>query len=171
MRVTMRFLANVKPERFLEAGNPTGLTGLLTHATPRPTLLHLYQATLERLKTFPEHSVYRKAAEAVTLHRMEIVESVKPHGYKEWLERAKKLNKEIKDRRDKASGKDVDQYTGEGKWVEKEALRSINEEIENLEEELSHEPPLESSQYVSRPKRRIFIYLVALSNFYADFFI
>lgn len=144
----MRFLANVKPERFLEAGNPTGLTGLLTHATPRPTLLHLYQATLERLKTFPEHSVYRKAAEAVTLHRMQIVESVKPHGYEEWLEWVEQSNKEIKELRGKAFAKDVDRRMGEESWVEKESLRLSYEEINKLEEESSHEPPLESSQYV-----------------------
>lgn len=96
MRTAARLLAIVKPERFLEAGNPTGLTGLYTHPNPRPTLLLLYDETLERLKSFPEHSVYRQAAEAVTRHRMNILNSIKPSGYNEWAERARKLIEENK---------------------------------------------------------------------------
>lgn len=84
----MRMLASVKPERFLEAGNPTGLTGLFTHPSPRSTLLYLYSATLEKLKAFPEHSVYRQSTEALTKHRHNVVDSVKPPGYNEWTKRA-----------------------------------------------------------------------------------
>ncbi|MCJ1464284.1 hypothetical protein MMC07_002897 [Pseudocyphellaria aurata] len=87
MRVTMRRLASVKPGRFLEAGDPTGLTGLLTHPSPRSTLLYLYSATLEKLKWFPKHSVYRQSTEALTKHRYNVVDSVKPPGYDEWLKR------------------------------------------------------------------------------------
>lgn len=88
MRAAMRLLASVKPERFLEAGNPTGLTGLFTHSSPRPTLLYLYSATLEKLKAIPEHSVYRQSTEALTKHRYNIVDSFKPPGYDEWRKRA-----------------------------------------------------------------------------------
>lgn len=94
MRNTLRLLAVVKPGRYLEAGNPTGLTGLFTHPAPRSTLLYLYAATLDRLKEFPEHSVYRQSTEALTKHRMRIVESIKPKGYDEWAEKAaEKLEK------------------------------------------------------------------------------
>ncbi|KAI9756702.1 MAG: hypothetical protein M1815_003067 [Lichina confinis] len=90
MRVFSRLLANVKPARFLEPNTPTGLTGLLTHSTPRSTLLYLYDTTLEKLKPFPESSVYRQSTEALTRHRRDIIESVKPEGYDAWVERSKK---------------------------------------------------------------------------------
>ncbi|KAI1909808.1 hypothetical protein LOZ53_002845 [Ophidiomyces ophidiicola] len=89
MRATLRLLANVKPGRYLEPFAPTGLTGLATHPNPRPTLIYLYQSTLERLKDIPESSVYRKSTEALTRHRLNIVESVKPPGFGSWLERVK----------------------------------------------------------------------------------
>ncbi len=88
MRNTLRLLAVVKPGRYLEAGNPTGLTGLFTHPAPRSTLLYLYGATLDKLKTFPEHSVYRQSTEALTKHRMKIIESIRPEGYDEWAKKA-----------------------------------------------------------------------------------
>ena len=85
MRAALRLLADVKPGRFLEADNPTGLTGLFTHPSPRLALIGLYNETLDRLGTLPEHSVYRKSAEAITSHRLDIVKSVKPEGYEEWV--------------------------------------------------------------------------------------
>ena len=88
MRNTLRLLAVVKPGRYLEAGNPTGLTGLFTHAAPRSTLLYTYGAILDKLKAFPDHSVYRQSTEALTKHRMKIIESIKPEGYDEWEKRA-----------------------------------------------------------------------------------
>ena len=88
MRNTLRLLAVVKPGRYLEAGNPTGLTGLLTHAAPRSTLLYTYGAILDKLKAFPEYSVYRQSTEALTKHRMKIIESIKPEGFEEWEKRA-----------------------------------------------------------------------------------
>lgn len=91
MRSTFRLLANVKPARYLEPFAPTGLTGLVTHPSPRPTLIYLYTTTLEKLKAFPESSVYRQSTEALTRHRLQIVESTKPPGFDEWLERAKKI--------------------------------------------------------------------------------
>ena len=88
MRVTLRLLAAIKPGRYLEPGNPTGLTGLFTHPSPRSRLLYLYGLTLEKLKAFPESSVYRQSTEALTKHRMNIIEQVKPAGYEEWQKRA-----------------------------------------------------------------------------------
>lgn len=85
----MRLFANVKPGRFLEAGTPTGLTGLFTHEAPRSTLMYIYTSTLEKLKALPETSVYRQSAESLTNHRLNIVESVKPPGWDEWAEKAK----------------------------------------------------------------------------------
>ena len=88
MRSTTRLLASVqRSSKFLEPYAPTGLTGLLTHPSPRGTLLYLYSSTLEKLKEFPEHSVYRQSAEALTKHRMAILESIKPAGLEEWQKR------------------------------------------------------------------------------------
>ncbi|KAH9207745.1 ETC complex I subunit conserved region-domain-containing protein [Leptodontidium sp. 2 PMI_412] len=89
MRRTLRQLAAVKPSRYLEAGTPTGLTGLFTHAAPRSTLLYLYSSTLDKLQAFPESSLYRQSTEALTKHRMAIVSAVEPEGYKAWSEKAK----------------------------------------------------------------------------------
>ncbi|KAI1110789.1 ETC complex I subunit conserved region-domain-containing protein [Nemania sp. NC0429] len=94
MRRTLRLLANVKPARYLEAGNPTGLTGLFTHSSPRSTLLYVYSRTLEKLQQFPESSLYRKSVEAQTKHRMAIVEAAEPPGYSEWAQRAQKIIEE-----------------------------------------------------------------------------
>lgn len=86
MRPTARVFA-----RYLEAGTPTGLTGLWTHATPRSTLLYLYGTTLSKLQSIPETSMYRQSVEAVTKHRMSLVEQMIPPGYNEWAVRAKEL--------------------------------------------------------------------------------
>ncbi|KLU81197.1 hypothetical protein MAPG_00291 [Magnaporthiopsis poae ATCC 64411] len=91
MRRTIQRLASVKPARYLEPGIPTGLTGLRTHGSPRATLLYLYSSTLEQLKAVPEHSVYRQSVEALTKHRMAIVEAAVPPGHAEWLARAQKI--------------------------------------------------------------------------------
>jgi NADH dehydrogenase (ubiquinone) 1 alpha subcomplex subunit 5 len=92
MRASLRLFAAVRPAaRYLEAGTPTGLTGVPTHASPRSTLLYLYTSTLDKLKAVPEHSVYRQSVEAVTKHRMSLVEAVVPPGYDEWADKAHKL--------------------------------------------------------------------------------
>lgn len=91
MRPAIRLFASLSRTTYLEAGAPTGLTGLLTHGTPRSTLLYLYSSTLDALKQFPEHSVYRKSTEALTKHRLSIVESVKPEGLSAWHDRVNKL--------------------------------------------------------------------------------
>lgn len=86
MKPTIRLFA-----RYLEAGTPTGLTGLWTHATPRSTLLYLYGTTLSRLQNIPESSLYRQSVEAVTKQRLALVEAQVPPGYEEWAVKAKKL--------------------------------------------------------------------------------
>ncbi|KAK4450706.1 putative NADH dehydrogenase 1 alpha subcomplex subunit 5 [Podospora aff. communis PSN243] len=91
MRRTFRLLAAVKPARYIESGRPTGLAGLYSHPSPRSTLLFLYSSTLDKLKAVPEHSVYRQSVEAVTKHRMQIVEQAVPPGYEEWAVTARKL--------------------------------------------------------------------------------
>ncbi|KAF2163935.1 hypothetical protein M409DRAFT_25712 [Zasmidium cellare ATCC 36951] len=92
MRAALRLLASVqRSSQFLEPGAPTGLTGLFTHPSPRTTLLYVYHSTLEKLKQFPEHSVYRQSLEALTKHRMEIVESVRPAGLSEWQKRVEPI--------------------------------------------------------------------------------
>lgn len=89
MRAAARLLASVKPGQVLEAGTPTGLTGLLTHPSPRSALLYHYSNTLEKLKQIPESSVYRQSTEALTKHRLAIVEQSKPKGWDEWQEKVK----------------------------------------------------------------------------------
>lgn len=89
-------LANMRPStrllaRYLEAGTPTGLTGLWTHSTPRSTLLYLYGTTLSRLQAIPPTSLYRQSVEAVTKHRMALVEAQVPPGYDAWAVKAKEL--------------------------------------------------------------------------------
>jgi NADH dehydrogenase (ubiquinone) 1 alpha subcomplex subunit 5 len=91
MRRTSRLLAAVKSARYLEAGTPTGLTGLFTHAAPRSTLIYLYSSTLDKLKQLPESSVYRQSTEALTKHRLKIINSVVPAGFEEWSAKAKKI--------------------------------------------------------------------------------
>lgn len=88
MRTAPRLLAAVTPGQYLTPGNPTGLCGLFTHPSPRSSLIATYSATLSKLRALPEHSVYRKSAEAITRHRLSIIESVKPNGYEEWAARA-----------------------------------------------------------------------------------
>ncbi|TDZ16531.1 NADH-ubiquinone oxidoreductase 29.9 kDa subunit [Colletotrichum sidae] len=94
MRRTLRLLAGVKPVRYLEAGTPTGLTGLWTHNSPRSTLLYLYSTTLEKLKVVPEASLYRQSVEALTKHRFALVEATVPPGYEEWEKKAEQIVKE-----------------------------------------------------------------------------
>jgi NADH dehydrogenase (ubiquinone) 1 alpha subcomplex subunit 5 len=91
MRSTIARLAN--PSRFLTPGNPTGLTGLLTHPSPRTTLVVLYTSTLSKLKQFPAHSSYRTAVEALTKHRLNLVESYKPARWEEWNSKAQEVLK------------------------------------------------------------------------------
>lgn len=120
MRPSIRLLAQVKPSKYLEPFAPTGLAGLVTHPSPRPTLIFLYKSTLDKLKGFPESSVYRKSTEALTKQRLEIIESTRPPGYEAWLERVKKLVDEDPDRFQGAILRDgtyaaVQQHEAEGR--------------------------------------------------------
>ncbi|KAI9729722.1 MAG: hypothetical protein M1834_006673 [Cirrosporium novae-zelandiae] len=90
MKPALRLFAAIKPTRFLEPNAPTGITGLLTHPAPRSALLYLYSATLDKLRTIPESSAYRQSTEALTRHRLEIVEAIKPEGWDTWQEKARK---------------------------------------------------------------------------------
>jgi NADH dehydrogenase (ubiquinone) 1 alpha subcomplex subunit 5 len=91
MRPALRLLATATRGP-VETGAPTGLTGLFTHPTPRSTLLYLYSSTLDKLRShFPESSVYRQSTEALTRHRMTIIEAAKPAGLTEWQERVKQV--------------------------------------------------------------------------------
>ena len=91
MRATSRLFATVKSaSKYLEPHVPTGLTGLSTHPSPRPALIYTYRQTLKKLAEMPASSVYRQSTEALTKHRLEIVEAQKPEGYEAWLERARK---------------------------------------------------------------------------------
>ncbi|KAL6717266.1 hypothetical protein ACLMJK_005181 [Lecanora helva] len=171
MRPAIRLLAVVKPARYLEAGNPTGLTGLFNHPAPRSTLLYLYGSILEKLKSFPEHSVYRQSVEAVTKNRMSIIEAIKPEGYDEWARRAA----EKIERNPEAfqpggrheyltAGENGDVETGEGKeggpeWTSLEGTRAQEERAAESKlvrqgtkrspvavEDWEPEPALEASQ-------------------------
>lgn len=89
MRASLRLLAKVQPGKFLEVNSPTGLTGILTHPQPRPTLVYTYNQILNKLKAIPESSVYRQSTEAITKSRLKIIQDTKPAGYEEWLSRVK----------------------------------------------------------------------------------
>ena len=52
----------------------TGITGLNVHPNPLPKLVETYKSTLSVLSTIPQTSVYRQGAEAVTRHRLGVVE-------------------------------------------------------------------------------------------------
>jgi NADH dehydrogenase (ubiquinone) 1 alpha subcomplex subunit 5 len=76
MRASLRLLAPRLPPF-----SPTGITGVLTHPHPRPTLIALYNQTLFVLSQLPAHSVYRQSAENLTKHRLAAVKVVKPDGF------------------------------------------------------------------------------------------
>ncbi|MBE7182160.1 MAG: hypothetical protein INR71_13325 [Terriglobus roseus] len=84
MRAARRLLAAVRQSEHLQPGAPTGLTGLITHRSPRSALLYTYNSTLDHLKRLPETSVYRQSTEALTKHRLKVVESYLPAGYQAW---------------------------------------------------------------------------------------
>lgn len=141
MRTTTRLYATVKSAtRYLEANTPTGLTGLSTHPTPRPTLLLTYNQTLEKLKQIPANSVYRQSCEALTKQRLAIVEETKPPGYDEWLGRVQKVIESNPDAYGKfrATGAFVqEQLTFEGKstWDGKYTRRDARKEGSNTQSE------------------------------------
>lgn len=52
----------------------SGITGLAIHPKPFQALRETYGTTLQELKKIPSSAVYRQAAEAVTSHRLSLVE-------------------------------------------------------------------------------------------------
>ncbi|KAH0604484.1 uncharacterized protein H6S33_006861 [Morchella sextelata] len=76
--------------------SPTGLTGLLTHPNPRPTLIALYNHTLTLLSRLPAHSVYRKSVENLTRHRLAIISSVQPEGLEDYQQEIAALKQQHK---------------------------------------------------------------------------
>ncbi|ORX73794.1 hypothetical protein DL89DRAFT_4102 [Linderina pennispora] len=53
----------------------TGIVGVPVNPEARPQLIALYKRTLEEVKTkIPEKAVYRQSVEALTAHRLKIVE-------------------------------------------------------------------------------------------------
>lgn len=53
----------------------TGIHGIPVHPHPLPHLLQTYRSTLSLLSKMPPQAVYRQAAEALTNHRIGIVQS------------------------------------------------------------------------------------------------
>ncbi|KAI8849219.1 ETC complex I subunit conserved region-domain-containing protein [Chytridium lagenaria] len=53
----------------------TGIYGIPVHPNPRPELISLYHKLLSNVDRIPAHSVYRKSVEAMTKHRLQIVEA------------------------------------------------------------------------------------------------
>jgi NADH dehydrogenase (ubiquinone) 1 alpha subcomplex subunit 5 len=111
MRPSLRLLATAS--RILEPYTPTGIAGLTTHPAPRSALLYLYTNTLNKLKALPASSAYRQSTEALTKHRLAIVEGTKPEGFQEWLERIEKL-KEQNPELEKLVGKDINGIAAKG---------------------------------------------------------
>lgn len=89
MRPTPQLLASLskRSAAYLTPGAPTGLTGVLTHPSPRPHLLYLYNRTLDQLATLPSSSIYRQSTEALTRHRLAIVAAQVPAGFDAWQAR------------------------------------------------------------------------------------
>ncbi|KAL1635958.1 hypothetical protein SLS58_010009 [Diplodia intermedia] len=143
MRPALRLLAAVKPVgRVLEPGAPTGLCGLYTHPAPRSTLVYLYSKTLDRLKQFPESSVYRQSTEALTRRRLNIIERIEPAGLKEWEERVQKQINANPDAFEK-HGVAVRQTADGRSFVTIRGKPEVDEREEEWDGELDTEPALE----------------------------
>lgn len=118
MRSTTRLLAVISKNapipkgstQYLAANTPTGLTGVTTHPYPRPTLIHLYTDTLTKLAAFPQHSVYRQSAEAVTKSRLSVVADTIPPGFQEWQA---KIKEQLASNPEISEGRSFKTLTGE----------------------------------------------------------
>jgi len=53
----------------------TGITGLAVHPNPLPDLIKTYESTLSILSTIPQTSVYRQGTEALTRHKLNMVQT------------------------------------------------------------------------------------------------
>ena len=138
MRRTLRQLAAVKPARYLEAGTPTGLAGLLTHASPRSSLIYLYSSTLSKLSKFPESSLYRQSTEAVTNHRLNIVKSVLPEGiekYREYVKAFVEKNPDVMTKGREELAAEGIEYQGQRFEGEEFLVTTVGEEYDEIETE------------------------------------
>ncbi len=159
MRRTSKLLAAVKPARYLQAGTPTGLTGLVTHPAPRSTLIYLYSRTLDKLKELPVSSVYRQSTEALTKHRLKIISSAIPAGYKEWAAQARKIIAEHPEVFNTPEG-GVDYDGGRhlkeefaGKWfVTTKADPEDDDTVVEWDGEIDHGPELEGTRTTEERK-------------------
>ena len=52
----------------------TGITGLKVHHDPLPELKKTYESTLQTLSAIPSSSVYRQGTEALTQHKLKVLE-------------------------------------------------------------------------------------------------
>ena len=132
------------PANFLEPGAPTGLTGLLTHASPRATLVGIYTTTLQKLEQMPESSVYRQSTEVLTRHRLSIVEAVKPEGYSAWRERAQKSIAEHLESHKQTASETEKRAEIERTLADTSALQRLADALDTIEPE----PPLSAAQCV-----------------------
>ncbi|KZP31305.1 NADH2 dehydrogenase [Athelia psychrophila] len=55
----------------------TGITGIPVHPNPLPALRQAYEATLKLAATIPAGAVYRQSVEALTQHKLRILEEAK----------------------------------------------------------------------------------------------
>ena len=53
----------------------TGITGLAVHPNPLPELTKTYETTLSVLESIPPASLYRQGVEALTRHKLSIVQN------------------------------------------------------------------------------------------------
>ncbi|KAG8930260.1 hypothetical protein FRC03_008774 [Tulasnella sp. 419] len=53
----------------------TGITGLEVHPNPLPALQSTFKETLSLLEAIPSSSVYRQGVEAITNHKLKVVEN------------------------------------------------------------------------------------------------
>lgn len=161
MRGTLRLLASVKPVRYLETGAPTGLAGLFTNASPRATLLYLYSSTLDKLQAVPETSLYRQSVEAVTKHRMSLVEAVKPEGYDAWHARAQAILQKHPDHFDQVArpigdGSQAAGVTRNGQFfVVRNAKPVLDERYEEWDGEEDTGPELEGTRTTEDRKDQV----------------
>lgn len=53
----------------------TGITGVAVHSNPLPELVKTYESTLAVLGSIPTTSIYRQSVEALTRHKLNIVQT------------------------------------------------------------------------------------------------
>lgn len=89
MRTALRLLSSVPAYGVGRRGNKltTGLHGLPVHPDPLPQLVQIYKSTLTALESsIPKGVVYRQSAEAITQHRLSVVEKHQAKGGEDAVE-------------------------------------------------------------------------------------